>query len=101
VSDQPFTPTAYRRLTTVPSYPGQAKEVVALRARPRDAQGEGSGEWAIWDTFAVTQSPTGTRHGTPTMAEVTEMLRHRALRTPGYELQLIRASLLAVSSVPV
>jgi hypothetical protein len=96
VTDQHFTPTAYRSLTTVPSYAGQAREVVALRARPR-----GTGEWAIWDTFAVTQSPAGTAHGTLTMAEVVEMVRHRELRTPGYELELLRASLVSDGQGPV
>jgi hypothetical protein len=101
VTEQQFFPTAYRRLTSVPSYPGQAKEVVALRARPRDAYGEGAGEWAIWDTYAVTQSPTSPAHGVPTLAEVAELARDRARRTPGYELQLVRASLVADASAPV
>lgn len=79
---------------------GQLVEVVALRGRPRTA--DGSGEWATWETYTqVDPAYTGHRmaaflYSVPkqvTKKEAKKIVAEFTARVPGYEFQIVHAEL--------
>lgn len=111
-----FTPPEYRtpggkppRLKPGPvisTAQGQAVEVVALRGRPRTA--DGSGEWATWETYTqVDPAYAGNRmverlYRIPkqvTKKEAKRIVAEFTTRVPHYEFQIVHASLVVEETV--
>lgn len=85
---------------------GQVVECVALRGRPRTA--DGTGEWATWETYTqVDPAYEGHRmaehlYQVPkrlTKKEAKALVKKFTARVPGYEFQIVHAAVLVQETV--